>query len=155
MQTKQRTNTEAMVDCVNRINTAANEIELDLRETFAPLVGKQVFRNDNTFMKKYEHLKPSVNTRNAQIWHHKSDYELCFQVKGSENGKHGNYHSTHISIGKVVHGVLVEIHTDKSDRRTDWTVEEVEAARIAIHEAEEELNKAKRSLGPFELHDYR
>lgn len=152
MQTKQRTNTEAMVECVNRINATTNEIEVKLREAFAPLVGKTILKNDHTLMKKYEHLKPK-GSGSTQIWQFKSSFDLCFQVRGSETGIHANYHSCYASIGSIVDGVLVRIYTEKSNRRTDWSVEEVVAARFAIRKAEDELLDAKRALGPFYIHE--
>lgn len=156
--TATRTNTEAHVCAVNKVNARANKLALELQTILAPLVGKKVLKADGHLVKKYAGLFTEFMNDDLQIFQYTSRYsmnnEIEFMVKGCETGRHGNYHVTYVYAGKCDNdGVLTEVCEPCTDRRTDWTVAEVDAARRAIDKADQALRDAKSSLGPFDRYD--
>ena len=145
---------KAKVAAVNKGNAYAKELYALLTATFTPFLGEQIFKKEGGLMAKVQKVMPALpNGRGLMVYRYGSDYSLVFVVKTDEviDG-HAYYAETSVYIGELDNGVLTKM-TPWSDRRSDFTVEEILRKRKAYEEAKKIADDAKGELHPFGEYD--
>lgn len=161
---------EASVFATNEAHKEARKLYELLVPIFRPLVGTKILKADNSFTQKVEKLIPKFPYGSALriTLHNYRTYSLAWDVKCSAEYQEEYYdryddkmtvrevtlyRDCTVYIGKMESGVLKEICPPSEYHRTDYTVEEVLAARKKFKEAEEVYNAAKSALGLFGEYD--
>ena len=144
----------AKVIAVNRVHSVANDLYPKLVEVFKPYVGEKILKHDGSFLKKIEGIASFVDMRDMHNMHNfriNSDYNLAWTIKTSEKDSATTclYYSVGLYIANISNGVLTDI-MNADQRRTDFTVEEVEEKQRLLKEAYKAYDKAKSALFPFE-----
>jgi hypothetical protein len=144
----------AKVIAVNRVNLVANEIYPKLVEVFKPYVGQKLFKATGGFLKKIEEIIPSLVYPEMQIFQINSNYNLAWTVKTSEQESESTslYYSTGVYIANISNQVLTDF-IGPEQRRTDYTVEEIQEKQRILKEASKAYDKARSDLSPFEERD--
>lgn len=147
----------AKVKAVNKANAEAAKLLPKLVEIFRPLVGQQVLKAAGGLLLKVEKVLPEFpDTHGLMVYRHSSNYNLAWTVKTCENieGTHGClYHEVTIYVGNLNGCVLTDLNTTQMELRTDYTVEEIEAARKKYEEVRRIADEARSALYPFGEHD--
>lgn len=159
---------EAKVAAVNLANQVAVELFPKLKAALEPFVGSQVYKADGDLMKKVESALPELprrdlvlngsNAANVHVFRGRSDYSLYWTVKTSCNYPSGNsgaratYHEVSVYVGNV-RGQILESLYESFTPEPKYTVEGVQAARVAYAEAKKKADAAKSALGPFGEYD--
>lgn len=146
----------ARIKARNRVNQLANELQETLIKNFTPLIGKKVINANNYLCEKYRALCPQ-NRSDYQFYQEASEYSLGFIVKVSEQIG-GNdcgcvYKEAHFYVGNLSSCVLTKVHNGASDRRTNYTVEEIIKAREFAEQKREEARQAENALCGFGTYD--
>jgi hypothetical protein len=147
----------ARIKARNRVNQLANELQEKLIKDFTPLIGKKVVNADNYLSEKFKKLKPYVAVQEAQFYQQASEYSLGFIVKVSEQIS-GNdcgcvYEEAHFYVGNLSNCVLTKVYNGASDRRTNYTVEEIIKVREFAEQKREEARQAENALCGFGTYD--
>jgi len=144
------------VNAINLANTLAMEVYKQLAPIFEPLVGTQIEKVTGGLFQKIKNILPEFQySTKVQITRHVSNYSLAWNVRVCESaGDEVIYYDTMVYIGELRNCVLEKI-TPPYTHRTDYTVEEVQAKRQALKEADKALDKARSALHPFGENDWR
>jgi len=165
-----KTQLEVNVAARNLVNQVANEAEPMLRDAFANFVGKKVKLKDGGMTKEAAQALKKVSDyfqakveNLSGIWLSPFKNDLAFEVKVYVRGDGGfnansKYESVYVVIGRtppepgVFTGgqVLTGLtETVKTDRRTTYSVGEVQAARLKVQEIQAALRLAQDELKGF------
>jgi len=164
---------ENKVNTVNTTNAVASALRPILLDAFRPLVGKQVLKNDHGLTVKAKAAAdaaiakaiPSDRIGGVSLMVYPQCYGGCsigFVVKGcgtrrtSAKADHSDavcYYETHVNVGAVRAGVLVELDDRPDNRRSDYTAAEVAEKRAAHEAAERAFREARAALEMFGEHD--
>ena len=168
-----KTQLEVNVAARNLVNRVANEAEPMLREVFANFVGKKVRLKDGGLTKEAAQAVKKVSDYLQEkyegfsgMWVAPFTNDLGFEVKVYVRGddavfmQASKYESTHVMIGEApgepgtfakgqVLTLLNEAGLIQTDRRTTYSVEEIQAARLKVQEAQRALALAKDELKGF------
>ena len=167
-----KTQLEVNVAARNLVNQVANEAEPMLREVFANFVGKKVRLKDGGLTKEAAQALKKVSDYFREkiegfsgIWLAPFNNDLGFEVKVYVRGEGEfnapmKYESVHVMIGEApgepgtfakgqVLTLLNEAGLIQTDRRTTYSVEEIQAARLKVQEAQRALALAKDELKGF------
>jgi hypothetical protein len=137
---------EAKVAALNHANALIMVLQSDVLKTLVPFVGQKVFNQGNTLSAKVRSALPNLGSNSeVQGWYQTSNYSLTLHVKVCARyaGRDGQYHScvyqeAYAHLGEIDGHTLKSIGT-LGEFRTNYTVEEVKAAR-------EELTAAQRAV---------
>lgn len=145
-----RSELAAKVRAVNAAHAEANRIFPILQEFFKPYVGQQVLLQGGGLLKKIKNKLPKFenlhvfmdsNTRYSLKW----EVKACEHVQGEQ---HVVYHSVTIYVGNIDGLILKDVYPEFS-AKDDYTVEEIEAARLEYKRLKELADNAKSALAPF------
>ena len=168
--TEMKTQLYVDVAARNLVNRIANEAEPMLREVFANFVGKKVRLKDGGLTKEAAQALKGVSDyfqakvgNLSGIWLSPFKNDLAFEVKVYVRGEGEfnaplKYESVHVMIGRtpaepgvftggqVLTGLTEAV---KTDRRTTYSVGEVQAARLKVQEIQAALRLAQDELKGF------
>lgn len=149
---------QAAVDAVNKVNRAANELSAAAAEALKPMIGKQVLKASGQLTERAKKLLPAELACGCQWWSEvmNSRATIWLTVRGHvTRGDRAEYHKTSVVPGKCdpQTGKLVSLDAPEV-RRTDYTVEEVQAKQKAIEDAREALRDAQSAVRPFDERYY-
>jgi len=160
---------EAKVAARNKVNALALEMAPKMIATLAPFVGKKIVNQTGGLSAKAKACLPNDNcTNGAQFWYRANNYSVdaCFKVceisKGRLYGQEFNGEVSQDCIGSyaeqsitlcVVDGLNCERLGPEAHLRTDYSVAEVQAARIALRAAQNALDEARSNLSGFGEYD--
>ena len=165
MQTIHPTRIEAVVAARNRINAEINQILPKAITNFTPLIGKKIMKIGG-LLEKYKSFTP-VATDGIRLSLNQSDYSLSYNISLEEKFKGRRHWTGDGSCGDNLNYLKQEAYfviadleyssikkmSEHTPWRTDYTVEELLAAKAMIQEAELLLSKGKAKLLPFTLID--
>lgn len=142
----------AKVKAVNAANAYAVTLYDALTDIFRPLVGQVILKNGGDLLAKVAKLLPEFPHGNSlMVYKLSSAYSLAWVVKTSENVD-GDctclYHETTVYVGNVSGHTLTELCKPLS-LRSDYTVDEIRAARQRHNEAKRIADEARSALYPF------
>lgn len=148
---------EARVRGVNRAHQYAMELYPRLAVVFQPFVGQKVETNSGPLMAKVQKLVDALNlpcTGPLHVYRDQSDYCMRYVVKTCEceNG-HGYYYNASVTVGELDRGVLTAL-CPAPQYRTDYSADEVAAARQRYKNAKRAADEAHSALYPFGESDY-
>lgn len=159
-----RSQLEAQVAAWNKVNARANELAVTLADAFRPLLGKKIIVNGGGLMEKYKHLCPprqnAISEVGVDACHSNNLFSLHWHVKASERyfNARGDtftcYAETSVSVGRIADHILTEVETPCTDRRTDYTADEVRRLREEVEAAEKAFHQAENALSPFTRYDH-
>lgn len=147
---------EARVIGENYVNEQANKLFYILNEYFTPLVGCKVVKADGSLLKKIQDDMPEIDFPKCTVYKNSSNYVLSWSVKVCVNYEGRAYYSeATVYIGDLVGTKLSMLYPSEqqASRKTDYTVEEIEAAREEYKQLEKQLNDARSKLFPFGEYD--
>lgn len=146
---------QAKVRAVNRANKEAIDLYNILVPIIAPFVGEKVELKGGGLTAKVKTLLPDFPcTPQLHIHRHISNYSLAWTVKTGELvGTYGwIFHEVTVYVGDLKDGVLTKIIIP-SNRRTDYTEEEVKKNREKLNNVEKAMRAAQSALYPFGEYD--
>ncbi len=145
---------EARIKAVNTANATANNLYTQLAQTFTPLIGQQILKQNGDLLLKIENkLPPLPNTTKLRAYYRKSNFSLNWTISANEQSDtNTHYHETTITIGELNGLVLANI-TPPHIQKTDYSVEEIERLRKAYTAAKKIADTAHSALQPFGEHD--
>jgi hypothetical protein len=142
---------EAQVEAQNIANAEANRLAAILSKNFAPLVGQQILKADGSVMEKFKHLLPKMADTNGlhNFFKSPSAYFLVFIVQSCVNygictctyGKAAIYVAELEPDGKTLKAIV-----NFEERRTDYSVEKIVAAREKIALLKEQINEVEKEF---------
>ena len=165
----QQSNRVKEVDYRNKVNKRANEVQRELIDFFRPLIGKKI-RTISGYGDWSKLVKGKLNlylddlrTEGFRVLCRPSAGSLYFEIdttyRYDQIGFNGyESHSTsyvkadfYVGSWDESTGNLYKVKEEEniSERRTDWTVEELAATRKKIREMDEELRNLKHSIWEF------
>lgn len=157
------------VDYRNKVNKRANEVQRELIDFFRPLIGKKIrtisgYGDWSKLVKgKLNLYRDDLRTEGFRFLCRSSAGSLHFEIDTtyqydqiSFNG-YESYSTTYVKADFYIGswdestGNLYKVKEEEniSERRTDWTVEELAATRKKIREMDEELRNLKHSIWEF------
>lgn len=142
------------VAAVNRGNAYAQELYDRMTTVFTPFVGQQILKKEGGLMAKVEKaLGQLPHGGGLMVYRYNSQYSLVYVVKTDvcEDG-HAYYAETSVYIGELENGKLTKM-TPYSERRSDYTVDEITRLRKVYEEAKKAAEDAKGALHPFGEYD--
>jgi hypothetical protein len=146
----------AKVKATNKANAYAMEIYDKLAAVFAPLVGQKIEKADGSLLAKVQKLLPEfISGVPMHVYRYNSNYSLMYVVKTCESiPPHTcTYYEASCYVGEMRDGVLTKL-CNRPQLRTDYTVDEIKAARKAYAEAQKLADDAKGKLHPFGEYDH-
>lgn len=160
------TQLDAKVYARNRVAQKINELAPALIAALTPFVGQKVMKIGG-MVQKVQAIVDSILPANGpgaefHIYRYGSDYSLTWTVKLDAFYKQGNPrfadYTPHISVEESFYvghlqGAILEKMYENTPRRTDYTVHEVKAARLALEAAKAAVSKAQSALCPFDEFD--
>lgn len=155
MKTQHPTILAARVAAVNRANAEVNRLAPLYREAIKPFLGKVVIKADGLYTAKVKAVFP-LATVDFPSYFVYSLYLGCFTVKTFES--YGNYSCVYAEPAFYAftvnrEGIAEPLAHEFVPLRTDYTVAEIEAARVRVEELEELARQAKAACEPFGLFD--
>lgn len=157
------------VDYRNKVNKRADEVQRELIDFFRPLIGKKI-RTISGYGDWSKLVKGKLNlylddlrTEGFRVLCRPSAGSLYFEIDTTYQYDQIDYrgwesHSTsyvkadfYVGSWDESTGNLYKVKEEEniSERRTDWTVEELAATRKKIREMDEELRNLKHSIWEF------
>jgi hypothetical protein len=156
-----RARLKAKVAARNKVNELANAIEPTLLAFFARWVGKKILKSDHSLTKTVaEHyagiqLPPQSPDKLWQIRFSNSDLHISVEIGGLATVEEQTEAAfARINIGQIRDTILTEL-AKPTPRRTDFTVEAVEAARLKAEAASDALRLAQNAeeIGWFGMYE--
>lgn len=149
----------ANIEATNEANRRAMELQQQLLAFFAPFVGKKVQKQDGGLLAKIaQQLKESLgefpHTTALQVYRSTASYAMMWSVRVRRGyvGHHGSEMwssaETTVRVGDLDGDVLVNLASPMV-LRTDYTVENIRAARQKAAEAKSLYEAARAECGPF------
>lgn len=140
---------EAKVDATNRANASANKLQPALIEIFRPFVGQKILKADGTIAQRFQRFVPKFSySTEHNVYHNNNRCSWTVKCCSFIEGGGCVYHEAHLSVGRIVDGVLTELATPFV-RRADWTAEEVQRLQKAVEDAETVFRNAQAALEHF------
>lgn len=149
---------EAKVAARNLINRKTNELAPLFIEAVKPFLGKQVLLQNGALRESFKKSLPDIKDKELHLLvRSSSGYSLLLDLKVCETVDKGHYHGAIyadelVYLGELNNGILTRLH-DFAPRRTDYTVEEVQAAREAFRVADKARDEAQSKLNLWGQHD--
>lgn len=155
----------AKVAARNNAHAYALRLYPVLSDFFRGYVGCKILKADGTLLKKIADAipaqpEPGVSGVQLHVYRSTSSYSLAWTVKACETfpARYGDcqiasYYEVTVYIGDMRGDVLTKISDPPTWLRTDYTVEEVEKARLAYAEAKKKADDARSALGDFGEYD--
>ena len=147
---------ENRVEGVNMANKYANEIRPMLVKVFEPYIGCKILKADGSLLASVLKWVPKMRNDNSlHVYRSSSAYSLAFVVKScvSRDGR-AYYHETYVHIGAIDGCVLRDVRDDGDELfKTDYSADEVAAARREYEAAEKAASEAESKLHPFGKYD--
>lgn len=147
----------AKVQAVNKANQYATTLYPTLVDIFRPLVGTKIIKADGSLLKKVQALVPDFHySTDLHVYRLSSSYSLAWVVKTcepiTEEGTCTYYEAT-VYVGSLDGDTLKSIYEHPFREKTDFTVEEIQAARTEYDKARKIAEDLKSALFPFGEHD--
>ena len=142
----------AKVEAVNRCHEAANDLYDQLAPIFRPLIGQQMFKNGGHLLARIEKLLPKLPYgKGVNVVWSTGVNRIAWTVTASSNygGGMASYHSVTVYVAWTNHQGILERIADREDRKTNWTLEGIQAQREYVETLKKQYEAAKAELGPF------
>ncbi|RTL00390.1 MAG: hypothetical protein EKK57_07255 [Proteobacteria bacterium] len=148
----------AAVDAQNAANQIANDLFPKMREAFRPFVGKKILKADGSLTQAVQNAIARIFPDNkvARVFRSQGRYHLGFRVSVSRNYSEHSclYKEAGVVVGMMDGGgILDKIYEENLSLRTDFRVEEIQAARELVRVKRNELSRAEGELMGFGEHD--
>jgi hypothetical protein len=147
---------DARVAARNQAHSIANELQAKLIDAARPFIGKKIINADGTLAKSFESKLPPLPFGNGiRCYHDRYQtlleffLDVCKHVVGDSGCV---YEKTSISVGILDGGILVSVR-EPEPKRTDWTADEIIAARQTAENLRRQAQDAENACGPFGLVD--
>lgn len=144
----------ARVKAVNAVHKYATWLYPELIEALTPFLQKRVVKDDRGLLKRVSDKLPSLPNADGlgvMVYQNRSAYSLSWSVKTCEQvigADHCLYYEVSVYIGNLRDGVLTG-WIEPCERRSDYTVEEIENARARYRELKKAADDAELALSPF------
>jgi hypothetical protein len=151
--------TQAKVDTRNAVNTMAERLHAELTTLLAPYQGKKIVKS-TPYLGWIAKLKPLMDAKQGAaqscgyrlVFSFGSTYIYCeldrtVPIPGSYGVEYVKTHFTLASVDDA--GILSQVHTGPLGRRTDYSVDEVNATFARIGELQEQLSELQSEVREF------
>ena len=142
---------ELRVAAVNAAHAYANELYTKLAPIFEQFVNQKVKKADGDLLEKIKKLLPVFpSDSHVHVQRNSSVYSLSWSVRVT-TWNNGNVHKSHEAtayIADLSNGILTRIY-NAPELRTNYSVEQVQAAREAYEVAKKAADQAQSDLFPF------
>lgn len=147
--------TQAKITARNRVNAQVNEVAPKILEALKPFVGKKVIVGANNLSAQLtKALEPFLGWQkvfpNPQIYRSSLSYILSFVFKTSEMDSKNTcvYQEEYVYFGNLEGANLKEL-IEFMPRKTDFSLEEVEAVRAELTKLETRVGELNSKLAHF------
>lgn len=152
---------EAKIGARNNVNRLANELSPAIFEALKPFVGTKCFNQGTAISQKLRNALPTLpNTVEASAYYSTGHgYSLVVVFKTStmypdRTGEHcvASYAEETVYLADI-DGLTIKSLYDFTQRRTNYTADEVKAARAELKAAQSAVSTAQSKLYNFGEHD--
>lgn len=148
----------AAIDATNEANRRAMDLQIRLLAFFTPWVGKKVEKADGTLLQKVqtglkEYIGELPCTPSVHVYRSSSAYSMDWTVKVSKSYGEGmgggtTYATATVHVGELQGDTLVKLGSPIT-LRTDYTLENVRAARKKAADLKKAYEDARSECHPF------
>jgi hypothetical protein len=149
----------AKVAAVNEANLFARTLYEPLEAAFRLFIGEQIITESGVIIQRLEYLLPvsyilNPYGRNINTTRRITDFSVAFVVEAFKHVPGDGsgvtvFHQTALNIGHLDGGILKALYA-LPELRSDYTVEEIEASRVAYNAALKTTNDLYQDLRLFE-----